>query len=206
MSNLPANLNTQATIWRRLFHAVAGSIIPFMGLMLASSSMINILILLSLLAVSLEVLRLSSSRINHTLTNLTKHLLKIDELRNITGATYMVVASLLVFLLFDKSIAVMSLFFLSIGDPTAALVGIKTRKYVVFDKSLIGTVAFILACFIFVSLLILTGAISFHWGLIVGAIVAGTVELLPSVIDDNITIPLASSTVMMLVGVPVGIL
>ena len=177
-----------------------------MGLMLPSDPVINILILLSVMAVSMEVLRLSSPRINYTLTNLTKYLLKVGEIRNITGATYMVIASLLVFLLFDKSIAVISLFFLSIGDPVAALVGIRTRKYMVFDKSPIGTVAFIASCFILISFLMFTGVISFHWGLIVGAIVAGTVELLPSVIDDNITIPLASSTAMMLVGVPGSIL
>ena len=198
---MSARYNTQPTVWRRLFHASFGSSIPISALAFSSSIMIKILLVLLLVATLIEFLRLRYVLINHNLTNATRHLLKIDESSRITGATYMIIAALIVFLLFDKSIAIMGLFFLSIGDPVAAIVGVKIRRFMILKKSLAGTTGFVVASLGVVALLTMSGAISFHWGLVLGAIVAGIVELCPSIIDDNLTIPLISCSAMTVVGV-----
>ena len=43
--------------------------------------------------------------------------------------------------------------------------------------------------------------VQYHWGLLVGAVVAGLVELTPAPVDDNLTVPLLAGTAMHLLGV-----
>ena len=123
-------------------------------------------------------------------------LLKGDEGQHITGATYMVIAGLAAFLLFDAPVAVASLLFLSLGDPAAALVGRMTPGPRVFGKSPGGTGAFLVVSLAVVGVLAASGTVDYHWGLVVGAAVAALVELVPLPPDDNFTIPLVSGAAM----------
>ena len=123
-------------------------------------------------------------------------LLKRDEDRRITGATYLLIGSFLAFLLFDKSVAIAVLLFLSLGDPAAALVGRPMPGPRVFAKSPVGTMAFIAVSLMVIGLLVFAGATEFQWIFIAGAVVAGLVELAPSPFDDNMTVPLIAGAVM----------
>jgi glycerol-3-phosphate acyltransferase PlsY len=128
-------------------------------------------------------------------------LLKPSEDYRFTGSTYMLVASLIAFLAFDQKVAVTALLFLSIGDPVAALVGGRTPGPRWVGKSPGGTIAFIGASLLIVVVLVSSGAIQYHWGLLIGALVAGLVELIPIPLDDNLTVPLISGAVMHLLMV-----
>jgi glycerol-3-phosphate acyltransferase PlsY len=93
--------------------------------------------------------------------------------------------------MFDKTLAIVCLGFLTLGDLFAALIGKKWGRIKLFSqKSLEGS----LACFTVCALIAL---IKFHPVIaITGAIVATLIELLPTGLDDNVTMPLISGVVM----------
>jgi dolichol kinase len=127
-------------------------------------------------------------------------LLKGDESAHITGATYMVVAGLLLFLLYGKDVAVPAMLFLSLGDPAAAVVGSRLRGPRFRGKSPGGTLAFIAVGAAATGVVVAAGGVDHHWALWVGAVVAGLVELASIPPDDNFTIPILAGTAMYLMG------
>ena len=113
--------------------------------------------------------------------------------KHFTGASYVFVGSFLTILLFPKEIAVIVLLFLSVGDPTACLVGLSIGKVKIWhDKTLEGSLAFIIAGFL-VTFWIPGIAL---WVKVIGAFVACFVELIPWKVDDNITIPLITGIIL----------
>ena len=97
--------------------------------------------------------------------------------------------------------AVFALLFLSLGDPAAALVGKRVRGPRLVGKSPGGTLAFIAVALSVIGILVGLGVVQFHWSLMVGAVVAGLVELAPLPVDDNLTTPLIAGGIMQLSGV-----
>ena len=148
------------------------------------------------LALTVEMVRLKLPSLNRLLVTRFKPLLKQTEDQRVTGATYIAFSALAAFLLFDEPITITALLFLSLGDPTAALVGNRAGGIRFYGKSPWGTLAFVLVALGVAGVLSATGVVSGHWGLAVGALVAGLVELAPIPLDDNVTIPLVSGGVM----------
>lgn len=197
----PGGSSPSPPVWRRLFHLTAGSVLPVAGLVAPHQFFIPALITLVVIALAVETARLMSDPLNRVLLRLFAPLLKQQEDRSLTGSTYMLISALAVFLLFDTHIAAAAMLFLSLGDPVAALVGTRLRGPRFFGKSPGGTAAFVVVSLGACATLVSAGVAPFHWGLIVGAVVAGIVELLPIPLDDNLTIPLASGAAMHILGV-----
>ena len=156
---------------------------------------------LSGIAIVTETARFRVPSLNRVLYDKLRPLLKVTEDRRVTGATYIAVSALIAFLVFDKHVAIAALFFLSLGDPAAALVGTRMKGPRVFGKSPIGSIAFFIVALAVVGVLSASDVLAFHWGLAVGAAVAALVELVPTGLDDNITIPLVAGVVMTAIGV-----
>ena len=125
-----------------------------------------------------------------------KGFFKTKERKKLTGSTCLLLATTLVFLLFQKEVAILALLFLAAGDPAAATVGERFGKRKFYDKSLEGCLAFIVVC---------TGvaaiAVGFGLGLSIPVVAVGlacatVAELLPVRFDDNFTIPLISGAGM----------
>ena len=188
-------------VWRRLFHMAAGSAIPFLGIFLGSGVMVALLGSLSGLAILVEVVRLRSPEVNHRLVRVLKPLLKEAEARRVTGATYIAISAMVAFLVFDQPVAIVALFFLSLGDPVAAMVGRRAKGIRLGGKSPIGSLAFFAVSVAIAGLLSAGDVVPFHWALVAGAAVAALVELVPIPVDDNVTIPLVSGATMSLLGV-----
>lgn len=187
---------TNPPVWRRLFHLVAGSSIPIAGIFVASSIMVIALAVLSAAALALDLARFRVGWLNRYFLRWLAPLLKGSEKSRITGATYLLIAALAVFGLFDSTIAVASLLFLSLGDPAAALVGRAMPGPRIRGKSPGGTAAFLAMSLAVVGVLAAAGVIEYHWGLLVGAAVAAVVELASLPPDDNLTVPLISGGAM----------
>ncbi len=187
---------TAPPVWRRLFHLIAGSSIPIAGIFVASSHMIIALAALSAAALALDLARFRVEWLNRHFLHWLAPLLKGSETNRITGATYLVIAALAVFGLFDSTIAVASLLFLSLGDPAAALVGRAMPGPRIQGKSPGGTAAFLAVSLAVVGLLVAVGVVEYHWVLLVGAAVAALVELASLPPDDNLTVPLISGAAM----------
>ena len=191
---------SQPLVRRRIFHVAAGSTLPIAGIFLPESAMVAGLVVLSAAALGTEMARFKIEWLNQWIVRWCAPLLKADEHRRVTGATYMVIAGLIAFLLFDKVVAVSAMLFLSLGDPAAALVGQRMLGPRMFGKSPGGTAAFLVVSFLIVAVLVGSGRFPYHWALLVGAAVAALVELAPAPPDDNLTIPLAAGGVMHLLG------
>ena len=200
LSRKPPPDSPPPPVLRRVFHIIAGSLIPAGGLILPHAYFTPALAALAVLGVVLELVRFRSTRINSQLLVLFSSLLKATEDRKVTGATFMLIAGLIAFLAFDKHVAAAAMLFLSLGDPIAALVGTRLPGPRVFGKSPGGTLAFVIVALAVCAGLVWTGASPFGWGLVAGAATAAIVEILPIPLDDNLTIPLASGAVIHLLG------
>lgn len=188
-------------MWRRLFHLTAGSSIPVAGIFVPDLLMVLALAALAAGGLGLDLARFRVEGLNRIFLRWLAPLLKSDEGRRITGATYMAIAALVVFLVFDRPVAVAALLFMSLGDPAAALVGRRMPGLRIFGKSPVGTAAFIAVSWAVVGLLVGSGVVDYHWGLMAGAVAAGLAELAPLPVDDNITVPIAAATAMYFFGV-----
>ena len=110
-------------IWRRLFHLIAGSSVPVAGIFVPEDGMVIALAVLAAGGLSLDLLRFRIGWLNQVFLRWFAPLLKAEEGHRITGATYMLIAAVIVFYLFGTTIAVAAMMFLALGDPVAALVG-----------------------------------------------------------------------------------
>ena len=185
---------------RGLSHIIIGSIAPVSGIFLSREIMILLLTGLTGVALILETMRFSHEPLNQALSQRLKPLLKETEHCRVTGATHMIIGSLSCFLLFDSAVAIVVLLFLSVGDPMAALIGRRAGGFRLSGKSPWGSIALFSSCTTLSIILWSVGVASPLWVLIVGAGVAALVELLPSYLDDNITIPVISGGVITLLA------
>ena len=186
-------------IWRRLFHLIAGSSVPVAGIFAPEERMVIALAVLAAGGLLLDLLRFRISWLNQVFLRWLAPLLKPEEGHRITGATYMLIAAVMVFYFFGTTIAVAAMMFLALGDPAAAVVGRRTPGPRIWGKSPGGTAAFVAVALV-VAVLGGTGAVDYHWGLLVGAVVAGLVELAPLQLDDNLTVPLVAGAAMHFLG------
>lgn len=181
---------------RRLFHATAGCGLVALGLLLPLGTVRWILLGCALFALTVEAIRFAVPRLN-ALIVYRVWLLKPLERRAVTGATFMAVSAAILFQLFSRDIAVFALLFLTVGDPIAALIGIRVRRWQLWNKSAAGTLAFLLAATAGIVIVgLLDSAVRVSWWAFVGAGVAAIVELWPVPLDDNLTVPLISALVM----------
>ena len=187
-------------IWRRVFHLLAGSSIPLAGILAPEREFVIALAAVAVGAVGLEWVRMGIGPLNRVYLRVMAPLLKSDEATHITGATYMLLAAAPLFWLYGKDVGVPVMFFLSLGDPAAALVGQRMPGPRLGGKSPIGAMAFAGVGAAAVGLLIAAGAVAYHWALWPGAIIAALVELAGIPPDDNLSIPLITGTAMWAMG------
>ena len=186
----------QPKIWRRLFHVFAGSTIPLAGIFAPETAFLIALAVLAVGGLALDLARFGIGPFNRVYLRWMSPLLKSDEESHITGATYMLIAAVLVFWLYGKGVGVPVMFFLSLGDPAAAIVGRRMPGPRLLGKSPGGTAAFVAVGAAIAGVLLAFGAIEYHWALWAGAVIAALVELAGIPPDDNLAIPLIAGTVM----------
>ncbi len=185
---------------RRLFHMAAASVFPVLALFLEKGTLLPLLLAATGLLVVGDLARLLLPVLNSWFQAIFRPLLRQGEARRVTGASYVLLGTLAAFLMFSRDVAVLAVLFAALGDPVAAMVGIRFPGRHIFRKSIWGTAAMSAVGIGVVGVLHLAGAIEFRWPLIVGAVVAGIAELLPLSVDDNLRVPLAAGGAMALLG------
>ena len=188
-------------IWRRLFHLIAGSSIPLAGIFAPDREFLLALAVLAAGAVALDLSRFGIGPLNRVYMRWMGPLLKGEEVSRMTGATHMLVGATIVFWLFGKEVAVPVMFYLSLGDPVAAMVGGRLPGPRLAGKSPGGAVAFAVTGSAVAVALVASGAIGYHWGLWAGAGIAAVVELAGIPPDDNLVVPLVAGAAMCAMGV-----
>ena len=188
-------------IYRHAFHLLAGSSIPVAGLYAPASWMVWGLVGASVVALVAEAVRAVLPAFNDALMRAIP-LFRPAERSRVTGATFLILAAMVSFVWFDREVAVLSLLFVSVGDPAAAIVGSRSKRGRLFGKSLAGSLAFAVAAGAAAALTALHPDVPMAWWVGVGVLVSAIVELLPMPLDDNFTVPLAVAGVMATLALP----
>lgn len=186
---------------RRLFHAVGGSVLPLLALVLTRDALLWFVGSVAALFVTGEALRLLIPSLNRWLMSVFSGMsssFKETEAARPIGTTYLLVGSFFTFLFFPRELAVAGLFFAAIGDPVAAECGEHFGRLRIGRKSFEGTMAFFVSSLVVGFVLIWSG-LQLSWlAMGVGALVASLVELAPIPVNDNTTIPVVSAAAMTL--------
>jgi len=188
---------TRAWVGRKLLHISVGSAFPILALFFPLKIIIPLLIIVTAAYLAFDLARLGFPVISR-LPLFNRVALKKQETKGLTGSTFLLLSSLLVFCVFKKEIAIISILFLSFGDPIASLVGEMRGRKRLWGKSIEGSLSFFLTASLIGLLLTPILGIS-PLIILVGAIMATFIELLPLPLDDNLIIPPFAAGVMTLI-------
>ncbi len=194
MNKIPKN-----EIFRKVIH-ILSSVIPlsYLWLVKDKDTMLLILVALSITALVIEFLRSKTSIFSRYFNILFDFMLREKESNGKwTGATWLLLGWTITVLMFDMPIAVSALLFLSIGDSFAALAGKLYPRGRIGDKTFSGSIVGLVFSLIVVTTINQT---LLPVVLLFGAIAAMGIELIPSKINDNLTIPIFSGLVMMIIN------
>jgi len=181
---------------RRSFHLVVCLVLAILALAVSGDLFLWFLLALAVAHLLVDVIRLTWPAGNRLFIWLFGRLMRQQEATRLTGSIYVLVGSLLTLLLFNRDIAVAGLIFLGTGDAAAGMVGERWGRHKLLSKSLEGTAAFFISCLV-VGLIFKYVALDISLGvLLLGALSAAIVELLPLPVNDNLTIPLLSAAIM----------
>ena len=180
-----------AELLRKSIH-LSGLVLPVIYFFLDKPTMLILIGVLTGLALTVELMKWLSPRFSEFFFQIFAALLRTHERKGaMTGATYYLISAFLCIFLFAKTLAIVCIFFMILGDLAAALVGKKWGKTKLLGKkSLEGSAACFVVC-VLIALVKLNPLIA-----VIGALVATIVELIPVPIDDNLTVPLVSGAVM----------
>lgn len=181
-------MNFKAELYRKTIHLFSLTI-PISYVFLTREELLIWLSIAAFIIASIDFIRFFSAAANKLFMRLFGVILRVHERKNISGASYLMISSLAVVVLFDKTIAVPSILFAGLCDTVAAIVGRRFGRIHLFNKTLEGSLAFFI-----------TGGI-IAYGInpaspfpgIIGALSAAVIELLPIDIDDNFSIPIVSA-------------
>jgi len=147
-------------------------------------------VVLSLLALTfffvLDLIRLNWSRGNEIAYRHFSWLLREGERKGFNTSIYFALSCLVCALFFEKRVTVLCIALLCVGDPVAAIVGTRYGTIRILNKSLQGSLACFVACFL-VAQILFDPVIAF-WA----AITATFFELISSRLNDNLSVPIFS--------------
>jgi len=199
MNTVPS-IEASRTLRRALVHVAVGLGISVAVFLLPRAVMLVALGLATLAVLLMDLIRLREPGFNAWLRRLFHPFLRDYESSRLLGASFLIVSSLVVCTIFSQHIAVLAISFLAVGDPSAALVGVRFRRWKLFKKSLEGVLACLVVCLAVASIWRYAGMVVPLAVGVAGAVAAAVAESLPISIDDNLTIPLLSGAVMWLVS------
>ena len=205
-----ANIDTDGQIpmsgefARKVIH-ICSLIIPIGYTYLSLETTLWILISFTLFALFVDFGRHYMKWLNRIVTFAFGSILREHEKDSsrklISGGSYVLISACICILLFPKVVAITAFSILIISDTAGALFGRKFGKHHFLDKSLEGTIAFIISAFVVV---LISPKASGIWqeyvlgfvGAVVGGIVeAGSVRLR---LDDNFSVPITVGCIIWL--------
>ncbi len=184
------------TLKRGLFHIFAGLSVAVVALFIPRMVLLTSIGVVTFVFLAFDILRLRSPGINRWFFSHFKWLLREEEASHLTGASYMLVGSLIAFLVFQRDIAVLAICFLAIGDAVATITGKYLGRMSIFGKTVEGDLACFISC-------VVTGFVFYYAGfnigllaILVGSLGATIAEVIPLPINDNLTMPLLAGLAM----------
>lgn len=208
MTGTTAQITYASEIARKGIH-LASLLIPIIYLQLEHWTGVLILCAMTATSLLIDVLMRVHPRTRNLMLSLVGPLLREHELSedrfHLTGASWVLIAATVTFVVFPTEIAVAAFSVLIVSDTFAALIGRRFGHRGFMDKSLAGSVAFV------VSALVVVASWQAVFALSATFLVAGTVASVAAAIaeaassrlrlDDNIAIPCTYGIVHWLVAV-----
>jgi len=203
--NEPTATRKSLQLPRRLFHCSMGIGVGLIyQFFLTHSRAIYILGTFACLVYILEQIRISYPELSNKIGIINKYMFRAEEqLKESAGVPY-VMGLLLTLISFPKVVALVAIYTLAVADPMSAIIGIKYGKTkIVSHKSLEGSLAFFIATFVVSFLVFLWWTNSLMLGTITAAsfliaLIASGFEMIPLRLDDNLTIPLFTAGLTLL--------
>lgn len=196
-------INYRDELVRKLIHLCSLSI-PVIYYYIPRNTAIIILLILTVLAIFLDLARYLSPAVGSIFYKIFGFLLRRHELdsskKNLNGATYVFISALVSIIIFPKVLFITAFAILIVSDSMAALIGRKYGKHKFLSKSREGTLAFFFSAIIVVLLTPkvegnLTEYVIGFFAAAVGAIVE---NISFGLADDNLSIPLSIGLTMWL--------
>jgi dolichol kinase len=202
LENTNNNIKFRYELSRKAIH-IAYSSTGFIYLLFGREIILILLSISVVLMVALDIGRAYSEYIQKFYHSIFKKILRQHELDNrkslFTGATYLVISTFFVVLVFPMPVAVTAIFIATYADTAAAIVGRLIGRIKIFDKTLEGSIAFFITGLIIILLTPKVSIDSFEYQIgIFSLIICSVIEVLPIKIDDNLSLPLIFSVIYFL--------
>ena len=183
-------MNYRHEVYRKMIH-FGSAVFPISYYYsLSREQMLWLLGGLSALFLIGELLRMNVGSFKRFFRLIFSAILRDSEDHTITGATTVFIAGFLTVLIFERPVAIFAMLILSLADATAALIGRKWGNHSLFEKSVEGTMTFLIVA---LALALLLPDLP-RAGAVAAAGIATIAEVLPSPIDDNLIVPLSAAT------------
>ena len=212
-THAPSATRHDLQLGRRLFHLANGvAIATAYAILFTHEQVVHVFGAVACLVYIVDRFRIAyPDVVSRRVPWVNRLFVRAEEQVRESAMTPFAIAVLLTILAVPKLAALIAIYTLAIGDPLAAVVGIRFGRHrIAHNRSLEGTLAFFAA-----TVAVAVGVL--HWGtdatpgtlIGVGAgvgLVAMVLELVPVKVDDNLTIPivvgLASWGIAWMAGVP----
>jgi len=189
---------------RRIFHFLSGACIGFVyHRYLQREQVISILGGITCLLYLLDQIRINYPAYGRAVKFFNSYLLRAEEQLKQSSAVPYTMAVLLCIITFPKKFALLGIFTLAIADPLSAIIGIKFGEHKLLgNKTFEGFLAFWISTTLITFFLVfpvvkvsveISASKVILYSLSMGILV-GLFELIPLKLDDNLTIPLFTST------------
>lgn len=183
-------------IGRKLYHLFGGIGLLSLYYLLGRDRALAFYGVFFLIVLGLDIVRLAVPAVNRFIFSRFRSFIRTNEEDKLTGTAPYILGIGLSLYFFSSEVATAAICFLAFGDVAATTIGERYGKTKIGAKSLEGTAAFIIAALGAGLLLAFLGIQLFPWVLVLGALAAAGVELLPVQVNDNLLIPIISGGVM----------
>jgi dolichol kinase len=181
---------------RKIYHLFGGIGLLSVYYILGREQALLFYGVLFFIVLALDIVRLKIPSLNKFIYSRFGSFVRQNEANKLTGTAPYVLGIGLSLFLYSTPVATAAVCFLAFGDVAATAVGERYGKTRIGDKSLEGTTAFILASMTAGFFLTLIGIAPLPAVIVLGALIAAGVELIPLPINDNLVIPIVSGAVM----------
>jgi len=183
-------------IGRKLYHLIGGIGLLSLYYLLGRDRALLSYAALYVVVLGFDIIRLTIPAVNAFIFTRFKSFIRANEEHRLTGAPPYIMGIGLSLYAYSLPVATAAICFLAFGDVAATTIGERYGKTKIGGKSLEGTAAFVVAALAAGGLLALIGVGITPWALVLGALVAAGVELLPLRVNDNLVIPIVTGGVM----------
>lgn len=181
---------------RKIFHLLGGVGLLSLYFIFNRSTALAVYGVLIAIVLVAEIVRLKLPALNSYIYTHLGGVIRPSEAQKMSGTVPYILGVGLSLYAYSTPVAAAAICFLAFGDVAATTVGERFGKTKIGGKSLEGTAAFIIASLLVGFLLPVAGLKLASWVMVLGALAAACIELLPLSLNDNLMIPIVSGAVM----------